>query len=200
MKEAGLAYHTIIDRYGNPVTAEMATADATATDVDDAGTGYDLRRLCSAYLGHACEYGLEDDIFFTGEETDGGQLFALDIANRTLYAVPAAGRGGYESVALIDSGDTNKIAILVGDDRQGPPLLLNVGNKDTSEGAGFPERNGLANGKVYVWTSNLGYGSPEEWNGTGATTTGRFREIQIHQPQLANTAGYDASGYVDQDI
>ena len=200
VKEAGLAYHTIIDRHGNPVTTAMATADATATDVDGAGTDYDLRRLCSAYLGRAGEYGLEDDIFFTGEETNGGQLFALDIANNTLYAVPAAGRAGYESVALIDSGDPNKIAILIGDDRQGAPLLLYVGDKDTSAGAGFLERNGLANGKVYVWRSDRGYGSPEDWNGTGATTTGQFRELRIYLPHLANATGYDASGYADQDI
>ena len=194
VEEAGLAYHTMIDRQGNRVTAEMATATG------DAGTDFDLRRLCSAYLGRAGTYGLEDDIFFTGEETGGGQLFALDVANRTIYAVPAAGRAGYESVALINSGDPGKIAMLIGDDRQGAPLLLYVGDNDTSSGAGFLERNGLARGKVYVWVANAGHGSPEDWNGTGATAAGVFKEIRIYQPNRANTAGFDALGYADQDV
>lgn len=193
VEEAGLAYDTIIDRYGKAITPQMAAAAA------DAGEPLDLQRLCSAYLGRAGEYGLVDDIFFTGEETGGGQLFALDVAGQSLHAVPAAGRAAFESVALVDSGSPNKVAMLIGDDREGAPLLLYVGTKDTSRNAGFLERNGLANGKLYVWRARGGHSSPEDWNGTNATASGRFVEINYHRSGSAGNSGYDANGYADQD-
>ena len=197
----GLAYDAIIDRYGNSVTPAMATA-AAASD-----SPLDLQRLCSAYLVRKGQYGMVDNIYFTGEEIrSGGQLFALDIANETLYAVPAAGRAGYESVALVNSGSPNKIAMLIGDDRQGAPLLLYVGEKDTSTGAGFLERNGLAKGKLYVWVSGKGYASPQDWNGTGrwwngasSSALGDFVEIAYYDASKAGADGYDAKGYADQD-
>lgn len=193
VEQGGLAYDSIIDRYGREVATGMDTA-------------VDLQRLCSAYLVRRGQYGMVDNIYFTGEETSGGQLFALDIANDTLYAVPAAGRAGYESVALVNSGDPNKVAILIGDDRQGAPLLLYVGEKDRSAGAGFMERNGLAKGKLYVWVSRDGYASPEDWSGTGthwkgtsSLAQGDFVEIAHYDASKAGADGYDASGYADQD-
>ena len=193
VEEAGLAYGTIIDRRGNAITPQMAEAAAAADEP------LDIQRLCSAYLGRAGEYGLVDDIFFTGEETGGGQLFALDVANQTLYTVPAAGRAAFESVALVDSGSPNRVALLIGDDREGAPLLLYVGRKDTSRNAGFLERNGLANGNLYVWVSRDRYDSPEDWSGTNATASGRFVEIDYHRPAFAGDSGYDANGYADHD-
>lgn len=197
VEAGGLAYDTIIDRDGNAVTPAMVAA-AVESDAS-----LDLRRLCSAYLVRKGQYGVEDNIYFTGEETSGGQLFALDVANDTLYAVPAAGRAGYESVALVNSGDPNKIAILIGDDRPGAPLLLYVGEKDTSDGAGFLERNGLAEGNLYVWVSRDGHMSPEDWSGTDADLNapvwGDFVEIAHYDSTKAGADGYDASGYADQD-
>lgn len=191
--EAGLAYDTIINRYGKSITPSVAAA---ATDDEPV----ELRRLCSTYLGRKGTYGLEDDIFFTGEETGGGQLFALDVANQKLYAVPAAGRAAYESVALVDSGDDNKVALLIGDDRQGAPLLLYVGAKSTSSTAGFLERNGLASGDLYVWVSDDGHTSPEDWSGTGAKADGKFVRINHRRGIFAGSAGYDDRGYADQDV
>ena len=45
------------------------------------------------------------------------------------------GRAAWESVTELDTGTTDKVAILVGDDREAAPLLMYVGEKDTSEGA-----------------------------------------------------------------
>ncbi len=114
VKASGLAYDNIVNREGRSLTSAI---------MDDGDTG-DLRRFCASVFVPAGSYGLVDDIYFTGEETTGGQLFALDVANNDLYAVPQAGRTGYESVTLIDTGNPNTIGIVIGDDRQGAPLLF----------------------------------------------------------------------------
>ena len=188
VEEGGLAYDTVIDRYGDTITPAKVAAAA------ESGDSLDLLRFCSAYLVRAGEYGMEDDIYLTGEEARNGQLFALDIAKETLHAVPAAGRASYENVALIDTGDPNTIGMVIGDHRYPAPLLLYIGQKDTSEGAGFLERNGLAQGKLYVWKDNSGRTGTDR-SKTGATASGSFVEIQHLDSSKAGTDGYDKIGY-----
>ncbi|MCA9298978.1 MAG: hypothetical protein KDA28_07920, partial [Phycisphaerales bacterium] len=66
--------------------------------------------------------GLEDRIYFTGEEDGGGfnavggNEWALDPETRSLWAVPALGRGAWENVTEVDTGRTNMVAILLSDD------------------------------------------------------------------------------------
>ena len=188
-----MAYDTIINRYGQTITPHKV---ADATHDDPVG----MHRLCSAYLGREGEYGLKEGIFFTGEETSNGQLFVLDVANEILYAVPAAGRAAYESVALVDAGEPNEIAMLIGDDRRGAPLSLYVGPKSASSTAGFLERNGLARGDLHVWVSDDGRTSPEHWNGTGATAPVNFMRIAHRVGSLAGSPAYGDQGYADQGI
>ncbi|MGB6297180.1 MAG: alkaline phosphatase PhoX, partial [Rivularia sp. (in: cyanobacteria)] len=202
---AGLAYDTIINRQGEVVDE--------ASDLEFDG----LNRLCSAqYIGmhqFGNGIGLEDGMFFTGEEAGGGTEFVVDTATNTMYAVPWMGRAAWESVTELDTGDTEKVAILIGDDRGGAPLLMYVGTKDRSEDASFLERNGLANGKVYAWKADSGETSPEEFNGTFESRTGTWVEIDFYRPDLAGTAvdsdtddndsiqdelGYDADGFATQ--
>ena len=70
---AGLAYDTIINRQGEVVDE--------ASDLESEG----LNRLCSAqYIGEhqfGAGRGLEDGMFFTGEETSGGTEYVVDVAN-----------------------------------------------------------------------------------------------------------------------
>ena len=191
VKESGLAYDTIYNRYGEEVDAG---------NIDDTGDSGPLRRFCSAVFVRKGRYGLVDDIYFTGEETNGGQLFALDVARGELHAVPQAGRAAFENVTLIDSGDPNKIAIVVGDDAEARPLILYVGEKNALGDGSFLDRNGLAKGSLYNWVADNGDTTPEDFGKTGETRTGRFVEIDIYQPDMAGQDGFDRAGYASQDM
>ncbi|MGB3790422.1 MAG: alkaline phosphatase PhoX, partial [Phormidesmis sp.] len=189
--DAGLAYDTIINRQGEVVDE--------ATDLESEG----IQRFCSAQYIEANQFGegngLVDSLFFTGEETSGGTEFVIDPATNTLHALPWMGRAAWESVTELDTGSTDKVALLVGDDRQGAPMLLYVGTKDTSEGAGLLERNGLVGGKLYVWAADSGETTPEEFNGTFESRAGSWKEIDFYDASQAGTATLDESGYADQD-
>lgn len=179
--DAKLAYHTIIDRSGSEVTSGLQLEGDEATD--------GLTRLCSAVLFESGEYGLEDDIFFTGEESGNGTEFCLDIANEVLYAAPWLGRASWENVTLLEAPE-GQVAVLIGDDRAPAPLLLYIGEKQS--GGNFLERNGLSEGKLYVWVADNGATTPEEFKGTGSDQSGKFVEIDIYEP---GAAGYDALGF-----
>ncbi|MEN9568454.1 MAG: hypothetical protein RLZZ69_3650, partial [Cyanobacteriota bacterium] len=146
LKDSGLAYDKIFNRAGEEVDE--------ASDLEFEG----IDRTCSAQYVEAHQFsddrGLEDNLFFTGEETDGGTEFVLDPATNTLHAVPSMGRAAWENVTELDTGTTDKVAFLVGDDREAAPLLMYVGEKDTSQDASLLERNGLSEGKLYAWVSN----------------------------------------------
>jgi hypothetical protein len=186
---AGLGYHFLYEGTGNLLTA----------------SGNGLNRLCSSYGAAADETEFVDDIFLTGEETGGGQEYALDIANDSLYAVPVLGRAAWENVCPVETGTSGKVALMVGDDRGGAPLLLYVGEKgverDRTGTVGgqtvqdFLVRNGLDNGCLYVWVADNGDLSPEDWNGTGTSRSGEFVKIPHYMPGMA---GYDALGFADQ--
>jgi len=173
LEDAGLAYDTIINRAGEVVDE--------ASDLEFMG----LNRLCSAQYIEANQFGnnrgLVDGLFFTGEETGGGTEFVLDPATNTLYAVPWMGRAAWENVTQLDTGTTNKVALLIGDDRGGAPLLLYVGEKGQGEGPDVLVRNGLAQGKLYVWVADSGETTPEEFNGTFSGRSGSFVEIDYYQ-------------------
>ena len=187
---SSLAYRTVIDRYGEVVTS--------ATQINEGADPLDgINRLCSAALFTAGEYGLVDDIFFTGEETGGGQEFALDVHGRVLHTAPWLGRAAWENVTLLDTRELNTVAVLIGDDRGGAPLLLYVGVKDPT--GGFLARNGLAGGTLFVWVTDSGETTPDEWNGTGTSRTGRFVPIRHYDALQAGQPGYDAQGFADQD-
>lgn len=188
----GPAYSTIIDRYGVVVTdgSQIAETDAPTTN--------GLDRLCSANLFQVGQYGIVDDMFFTGEETDNGQEFVLEVATGVLHCAPALGRAAWESLTLITPPDEFSIAAIIGDDRQGAPLLLYIGQKDYYGNGSFLDRNGLAYGRLYAWVSDAGYLNPEDWNGTGNHASGTFVEIPYYQPGMAGMPGWDEAGWADQ--
>ena len=186
IKKSGVAYDTVVNRYGQTITARNFGRS-------DSGN---LRRFCSAIFVPAGAYGLVDDIYFTNEETGNGQLYALDVANDTLYAVPATGRAGYENVTLVDTGNPDTIGIVIGDDRRVAPLLMYVGNKNAVGDGSFLDRNGLAQGKVYTWVADDGSASHEDFGKTGESRTGKFVEIPVLNPAQAGRRNHDALGYV----
>jgi glycerophosphoryl diester phosphodiesterase len=200
--DSGLAYDTIINRQGKEVAA--------ATDLEYKG----IQRLCSAQYIQANQFGvgrgLADSLFFTGEETDGGTEFVVDSATNKMYAVPWMGRAAWENVTELDTGTPDKVALLVGDDRGGAPLLMYVGTKQAGS-TDLLERNGLKNGKLYVWAAESGETTPEQFKGTGESRNGAWVAINYYDAAQAGTAldsnnngsiqdqlGYDADGFATQ--
>jgi hypothetical protein len=126
--------------------------------------------------------GFADPLYITGEETSGGRLFALDSANRDLYQLSGVvgsapgGRGGmsfdaWENAALLDTGETNHVALLLSPDGGSQALKLYIGVKGRgANGApsqSFLARNGLAYGSWYYLNSSLP-------GGIGSTNGGSF--------------------------
>jgi serralysin len=209
--DAGLAHDTIINRKGEVVDA--------ATDLEFGG----IQRFCSAALFEANQFGagigLADRIFFSGEETYGGTEFALDTKTNVLYTLPWFGRAAWENVTELNTGRTDKVAFLIGDDRGPAPLILYIGDKNAKNDGSFLDRNGLGQGKLYVWVADDPSNAtdaieadPREFKGTNNSTVGKFVEIKYYDPALANTAvdgpdsdtsiqnelGYDAQGFATQ--
>jgi len=192
--DGGLAIARMYDRAGNVVT--------NPSQLELGG----LDRMCSASLYEPESFGiglgLADRTYITGEETStafghphGGTFWALDTSNGDFWALPDFGRGSWENAALIDTGDTSKVAFLLGDDAQQTPLYLYVGTKSTATGANFIQRNGLTGGQLYIWKADNGNTTPQQFNGTGASRNGSWVAINARNAALANTAGHDALGY-----
>jgi secreted PhoX family phosphatase len=202
----GLAYGTIIDRKGEEVTdAQQINWQPDSYEFAETA-GFD--RFCSANLIEANTFGeglgFVDNIFLLGEETSpdfpptvrDGTVQALDIANETLYAVPDLGYGSWESATLLDTGSADKVALVLGDDYTDAPIWLYVGEKDTSEGAGFLERNGLVGGQLYAWVADDGSLTPADLFGTGTQMGGTWTPIEVQDAAMAGQDGYDDEGYL----
>lgn len=189
---AGLAYERIYDRTGNVVTNATKINEGTSTT-----SGID--RLCSASLFLADTYNLEDDLFITGEEADNGQGFVLDVENKDMHCIPWLGRAKWENAAFLQPNDSDKVAVLIGDDTQTAPLYLYIGEKDHFGNNSFLDRNGLAYGTLHVFVADNGYTTPQHVNGTGTHFTGSFQPIIHHDPALAGTSGYDLLGFAHQN-
>jgi len=217
--DAGLAFNTIYDANGN------VASDTTFLPLDQENGG--LSRFCSAVLVDPLEFGRKKDadwkrrgivdrIFFAGEETGGGfsgtggAEWALDVENGDLWAIPAMGRGAWENIAQIDTGSRNKVAFILTDDtspfdadgdgeKEGAPLYLYVGTKQPN--GNFLERNGLSDGKLYVFVANdKSVTTPEHFN-TAGTLKGKWKKIE-NSPNgtLSNdgSTGFDEYGYPTQ--
>ncbi len=188
---AEIAYKRIYDRAGTLVSS--------ATQINEgSSTTSGLDKICSASLFRAGTYNLADDLFITGEETDNGQAFVLDIANDDLYCAPWLGRAKFENMAFMEHPDPMKVACLIGDDTQSAPLYLYIGDKHYYGNNSFLDRNGLAHGTLYVFVAANGYTSPQHVNGTNTRFTGTFQAITHYDPAFAGTSGYDGLGFAHQ--
>jgi 2',3'-cyclic-nucleotide 2'-phosphodiesterase (5'-nucleotidase family) len=208
--DSGLAYDTIHAPDG-AVISDIA-------QLVEGRSGFD--RFCSSVLVESHQFGegrgLEDTIYFAGEETGGGSSlvsgneWALDAQTGELWAVPAMGRGAWENVTEIDTGTATHVAFILADDtapydadgdgeNEAAPLYLYVGEKNPD--GDFLARNGLENGKLYVWAADGGAADPRDFN-TEGTVGGTWVEIDNSQKlDLASedgSTGYDAYGYPTQ--
>lgn len=153
-----------------------ATSDASTTT---------FQKFCSGQA-HAAETfgpgrGFVDAIYVTGEEIGGGRLFALDGVGRDLYQLSGAvgsapgGVGGlpgdsWENAALLDTGETGHVALLLSPDGGTTQMKLYVGVKGRDSAGNvsttFLARNGLAYGSWYYLNGSL----PTTLGGTNAGT------------------------------
>lgn len=198
VKDDGAAIRTIYDRSGQVVTNPV--------QVNETGVGMNgFSRFCSSQSVLAGTYGFQDFLYFTGEESSkpghphGGTEWVLDAVNRTLWAAPALGRGAWENVTPLETGDPNTVALLLGDDTAGSPLYLYVGTKDAAGSGSFLDRNGLEVGKLYAWKATGGDLTPQDFHGVNETRSGSFVEVMVKDAASAGLAGYDAAGYLDND-
>lgn len=206
---SGLAYREIIDANGNVVT------DLSFQPVNLQG----FSRFCSSALFPANEFGffpgrnlgffptrgVEDTIYITGEEDGGnfnavgGGYWALDVESGKFYQVPAFGRGAWEGLAQLDTGNRRTVAFLLSDDSspfdadgdgegEASPMYLYVGTKDPR--GGFLARNGLSGGSLYVWVADSGAKTPADFN-TSGTLQGTW--VEVDNSQDASLASNDGS-------
>lgn len=190
VKASGIAYRRIVNRNGDFVTAR---------NIDNEDTG-PLRRLSSGTYVARGASGFVDNIYFAGEGVEGGQLFALDVATGELHAVPAVGRAAFKDVTFIDTGTPVSVGMLIADHRPGAPFLFYLGNKNAVGDGSFLDRNGLAEGTLYVWTSNNEDSTPEQFGQTGQSRRGAFTKIAIYDASQEGADGYDAQGYATQEM
>ena len=212
--DAGLAISRIFDANG-----QQASDNSFLTE------GFvGFSRFCSSQLVRASEFGLfrarrgiVDTVYFTGEEDGsafnpvGGGEWALDVRNGDFWQVPAFGRGAWENVCQLDTGDNHRVAFLLADDsspfdadgdgtNEAAPLYLYVGTKQP--GGNFLEKNGLSDGQLYVFVAdNPSVRTPLDFRGLGAIVNGSWVEIDNQPngtPSNDGSTGFDEYGYPTQ--
>lgn len=230
---SGLAYDTIYDANGNiPTDTSFLTAGLNgfsrfcssvlveAGEFNPEKKGHRRKHTHPHYWrsawewqwGHLCSRrgnrGLEDRIYFTGEEDGGffnpvgGAEWALDVATGNLWQIPAMGRGAWENITPLDTGDRKTVAFILADDSspfdfdgdgkvEAAPLFLYVGKKKRH--GNFLERNGLADGNLYVWVADDGTTLPSQFNTTG-TLSGKWVQID-NSRNLAAAKDADATDF-----
>jgi 2',3'-cyclic-nucleotide 2'-phosphodiesterase / 3'-nucleotidase / 5'-nucleotidase len=202
----GLSYDTIYDRAGVIVTSAAQINEGFASTANSA-----FDRFCGSNSFLAGEYGLVNDVYFMGEEVGengstpatgmGGQQVAIDVHNADAYVVPMLGRGGWESSTMMENYRTDKVVVPWGDDREGIPMWLYIGQKGLTPSSGayappsFLVENGFGFGYTYAWVADNGDTTPQQFNGTGNSRTGKFVKITMYDPTLANTPHWDSLGF-----
>jgi hypothetical protein len=183
---AGSAITKIHNRQG-------AVVDS-ASDLEHGG----LSKFCSSVLVKANTFGtgkgVAQDIYFTGEEngkSPGGSLWALEIATGEFWAMPDFGRGKWENITAIDTGDTSRVAFLLGDDTPGAALYMYVGTKSPT--GDFLAKNGLRDGQLYVWKADSGDLTASTF--TSGQRTGTWVPLSVKDVASAGTTGFDTQGY-----
>ncbi|KAL7466688.1 hypothetical protein ACHAXS_006982 [Conticribra weissflogii] len=217
IKDAGLAYHTIRDVDG-------VVADERSDVFLNGFAGYS--RFCSGRLVTPGQFssglfssgsGVVDLIYFAPEEDGGsfnphaGHVQALDVYGQTMWDVAALGRGAWENIAPVDTGNPNTVGFILADDtspfdadgdgdREAAPLYLYIGTKNSS--GDFLDRNGLREGQLYVLVLNSGDRTPGEFRGAGNTGAAQWVAINntrnLSQSSSDGSTGYDPFGYPTQ--
>ncbi len=198
---------------------------STFTPTSDVSTT-SFNRFCSGQSYAPDTFGTDrgfvDEIYITGEEfTVTNRLFAIDSVNRDLYQLSGTagsapgGVGGipfdsYENVALMDTGETDHVALLLSPDGGTQTMRLYIGEKgkDSSGLAStdFLARNGLAYGSwYYLIASYPSIGNTNNGSfstvSTGSLTSDKIEDVDTSpsDPTLA-VMGDQTSGVFTFDF
>jgi uncharacterized protein DUF839 len=199
----------ILDADGDPVSGERAydtvyqenTLVGPAAQTNNTTPG--LGRFCSGSLAGPPD-GLDRWIYFTNEEANGpsgtfdplgGQSVA--IFDNELHTLPKLGHFPKEN-SLVRPGTGNQTVIISSEDGPTTPdsqLYLYVGKKIRRPGASVLARNGLDNGKLYVFASR-DPSKDSETTFTSGTIQGKWVEIPNADTlsEAALEAAADAAG------
>jgi hypothetical protein len=156
----------ILDAHGNPISGERAydTVFAENTLVGPAAqadnTTPAFARFCSGFLAGPAN-GFDRFIYLTNEETtspesfDGKGGLSVAVFDNEIHTLPKLGRFSKENT-VVQPGQSARTVIFSMED--GPSTLdsqlyMYVGKKDHSAHATVLGRNGLDNGKLYVFRS-----------------------------------------------
>mmetsp|Transcript_21630 Transcript_21630/g.60144 ORF Transcript_21630/g.60144 Transcript_21630/m.60144 type:complete len:785 (+) Transcript_21630:318-2672(+) len=196
VESARVAY----DRWSSDGGSSWRNIGADIRDAEDAGG---FCRFCSSQYYPANAFGknrgFTDSVYLTGEECwdDGGRFFALDLHDnfRDLYQVsgftgsmPLSNAGGdstgyggmpfdsWENAALIDTGETDHVALFLSADGGSETLRVYIGKKFTApdgspDKINFLARNGLAYGRWFYLGGDMGWEENPLWM---TTEPGRF--------------------------
>lgn len=77
----------------------------------------------------------------------------LDPATRTLWEAASLGKGSWENAALVDTGSTDTVGLVLFDDTTAP-LYFWLGNKNAA--GDVLDQNGLRSGNLYAWKPAAG--------------------------------------------
>lgn len=203
IEDGGIAYNKIYGIDGELITSIDQFAETAAGGADG------FSRFCSSSLFEPDPFGpgsgFVDPVYFAGEEVDDGVFYALDVTNGEMHAAPMLGRGAWENLTQVDTGNPDQVGLLLGDDTVGNLLYLYVGEKYALGDGSFLDRNGLAQGQLYVWAADdrdLATGfhiDPTTFNAQGESLNGTFLPIEVFDASKAGTDGYDPFGYALQE-
>ena len=179
----------ILDADGDPISGERAfdsvfmenTVVGPAAEVGNSTPAF--ARFCSGSLAGR-PHGFDRWIYLTNEEEnspitfDGKGGLSVAIYDNEAHALPKLGRFSKENTLVQPNRGTQTVIFSLED---GPPTLDNqlymyVGRKDRSAGASVLTRNGLDNGKLYLFRS-LDPARNSERTFTSGSVTGEWIEI-----------------------
>jgi Bacterial protein of unknown function (DUF839) len=182
----------ILDQDGDPVAGRRAydriyeenTLLGPAPVVgNEAQMPSQFARFCSGFLAGRA-HGFDRPVYLTNEESsspdtfDGNGGLSVAVFNGGLHTLPKLGRYSKENT-VVQPTDGRRTVVIPTED--GPATLDNqlymyVGTKDRSRKASALARNGLDNGKLYVFRS-LDPARNSERTFTGGSVTGEWVEI-----------------------
>jgi hypothetical protein len=140
-------------------------------------------RFCSASIAGR-EAGFDRTIYFTNEESDGAATFdgrggqTVAIFDNELHTLPKLGRFAKENTVVMPSSGKQTVIISLEDGPSGPDsqLYMYVGTKERAPGASALRRNGLDNGSLYVFVSDV-QGKTNEASFQEGTINGHWQLI-----------------------
>jgi secreted PhoX family phosphatase len=196
----------VLDGHGDPISGERAydtvfnenTLVGPAPQTDN--TTRPFARFCSGFLAGP-QNGFDRHIYLTNEEEsnpaltfDGKGGLSVAIFDNEIHTLPKFGRFSKENTVVQPGQGEQTVAFTLEDGPAAPDnqLFMYVGTKDRSAHATALARNGLDNGKLYVFRS-LDQTKTSEKTFTSGSVQGEWVEV----PNAENLTAAELEAAVD---